>query len=221
MIWRWDQGRTQYFSFEAIKKIAVVLAKYNGANMQIVDSKFRDELMEYTGLPFAPQSYTVKRNYKRVFECSMLATYIGNRLIISDICKDLSDQNRSLDSADKYLNEVQSRFRYPYPAFNNYSDVRSICFPFLAMLKLLYAKALRKGIADVSISLDEIGEFLIANEVSGLEDIDYYWDLAAQEFSFDSYSSNDQKRQPKRLFVQDTKNNFHCHTQYPKYNPQD
>ena len=30
-----------------------------------------------------------------------------------------------------------------------------------------------------------------------------------------------QKRQPKRLFVQDTKNNFHCHTQYPKCNPQD
>ncbi len=29
------------------------------------------------------------------------------------------------------------------------------------------------------------------------------------------------KRQPKRLFVQDTKNNFHCHTQYPKCNPQD
>ena len=27
--------------------------------------------------------------------------------------------------------------------------------------------------------------------------------------------------EPKRLFVQDTKNNFHCHTQYPKCNPQD
>ena len=199
MIWRWDQGRTQYFNFDAIKMIAAVLVKYNGANMQIVDSTFRDELMEYTGLPFAPQRYTVKRNYKRVFECSMLATYIGNRLIVSDLCKALSNPNGTLSTADMYLNEVQRRFRYPYPAFNNYVDVRTICFPFLAMLKLLYAKALRKGITDVSISLDEIGEFLIANEVTGLEDLDYYWDLAARDFSFDSYSSNDQKRQVREM----------------------
>lgn len=60
MIWRWDQGRTAYFTYESIWKIAPVLLNYNGANMRLVDSSFRDKLVEKTGLPFAPQHYTIK-----------------------------------------------------------------------------------------------------------------------------------------------------------------
>ena len=36
-----------------------------------------------------------------------------------------------------------------------------------------------------------------------------------------SFFCCNQKRQQKRLFVRDTKNNFHCHTRYQKCNPQD
>ena len=199
MIWRWDQGRTTYFDYDKIVKIASVLLEFNGADMQAVDSAFRDRLTSVTELPFAPPRYTIKRNYKRVFECAMLATYIGNRLIISDIGRALAESDTRFDTADKYLYEVERRFRYPYPAFNNYSDVRSVCFPFLAVLKLLFAKALRDGDVNASISLDDIGGCLIANNVSGLEDIDFYWDIRAKDFSFDSYSSNDQKRQVREM----------------------
>ena len=68
MIWRWDQGRASYFTFSNIQNISRVLVRYNGALMQTVDSSFRDDLMNETGLPFAPSHYTIKRNYKRVFE---------------------------------------------------------------------------------------------------------------------------------------------------------
>lgn len=85
MIWRWDQGRSSYFHYNNILKVAAVLLEFNGADMEISDAVFREQLLAKTGLPFAPGRYTVKRNYKRVFECSMLATYIGNRLVISDI----------------------------------------------------------------------------------------------------------------------------------------
>lgn len=199
MIWRWDQGRSQYFHFDSIQKIAPVLVSYNGADMQMVDSAFRDDLMKKSELPFAPQHYTVKRNYKRVFECSLLATYIGNRLIVTDIARAIASGNKSLSTVDAYLFEVERRFRYPFPAFSNYSDVKATCYPFIAIIKLLFAKALRNGNANASISLEEVGSCLIANEVTGTEDLDFYWDLSASEFSFDSYSSNDQKRQVREM----------------------
>lgn len=199
MIWRWDQGRTTYFDYGKIVKIASVLLEFNGADMQAVDSAFRDRLTAVTELPFAPPSYTVKRNYKRVFECAMLATYIGNRLIISDIGRALAEGDSRFNTADKYLFEVGRRFRYPYPAFNNYSDVKSTCFPFLSILKLLFARALRDGNPNAIISLEDIGGCLIANNVTGLEDLDFYWDISAKSFSFDSYSSNDQKRQVREM----------------------
>lgn len=199
MIWRWDQGRSQYFRFESIKKIASVLLVYNGANMQLVDSAFRDDLMKKSGLPFAPQHYTIKRNYKRVFECSLLASYIGNRLIVSDMARAIASGDKLLSTVDAYLFEVERRFRYPFPAFSNYSDVKETCYPFLAMLKLLFAKALRSGDTKAIISLDEIGACLIANNVTGQEDIDFYWDLSASDFSFESYSSSDQKRQVREM----------------------
>lgn len=44
MIWRWDQGRTTYFDYGKIVKIASVLLEFNGADMQAVDSAFRDRL---------------------------------------------------------------------------------------------------------------------------------------------------------------------------------
>lgn len=201
MIWRWDQGRTAYFNFESICKISSVLLKYNGANMQLVDSTFRDELTSTTGLPFAPEHYTIKRNYKRVFECSMLASYIGNRLIISDIGRAIANGDSRTSTVDGYLYEVERRFRYPYPAFNNYSDVREVCFPFLAMIKYLLAKAMKADDASACISLEEIGSYLIANEVTGLEDLDFYWDLQPSSFSFEAYSSNDQRRQVREMMT--------------------
>ena len=201
MIWRWDQGRTQYFNFEVIKKISKVLLQYNGANMQVVDSTFRDDLMKNVGLPFAPPRYTIKRNYKRVFECGMLATYIGNRLIISELGRAIASEDAIISTPDGYLYELERRFRYPFPAFNNYADIRTVSFPFLAMLKLLFAKAMREGDTNASITLDDIGTYLIANEATGLESLDDYWDLRPKSFSFDSYSSNDQKRQVREMMA--------------------
>lgn len=199
MVWRWDQGRTAYFDYNKILKISTVLMEFNGADMQIVDSAFRAKLTEAVELPFAPASYTVKRNYKRVFECSMLATYVGDRLVVSDICRALASGDPRFDTPDKYLHEVERRFRYPYPAFDNYADVRSICFPFIAVMKLLYAKALRIADPNASITLDEIGSRLIANNVSGLEDLDYYKEVPTQPFSFKAHSSSDQKRQVREM----------------------
>ncbi len=200
MVWRWDQGRSAYFQFDSIKRIATILIKYNGANMKMVDVQLRKDLMKATGLPFAPSTYTIKRNYKRVFECMMIASYISDRLIISEIGRAVADPNSELSNVDSYLYEVERRFRYPYPAFNNYNDVKKICFPFLAILKFLLSRAIISNSPKASISLQDVGAFLIANEVSGLEDINFYRTLQSNsKFNFESYGSNDQKRQVREM----------------------
>lgn len=200
MLWRWDQGRSAYFRFESITKIAPILLKYNGADMKVVDVHFRSDIMKATGLPFAPSSYTIKRNYKRVFECMMLCSYIGQRLIISEIGRAIANQDTKLSNVDGYLYEVERRFRYPYPAFDNYNDVKSICFPFLAILKLILSKAINNEIAKATITLNDIGAYLIANDVSGLENLEFYKKLQPKpHFSFDSYGSSDQERQVREM----------------------
>lgn len=200
MIWRWDQGRSSYFQFDSIKRIAAVLIKYNGADMKIVDEQLRKDLMKATGLPFAPPTYTIKRNYKRVFECMMLASYINNRLIISEIGRAVADSNSDLSHVDNYLYEIERRFRYPFPAFNNYNDVKKKCFPFLAILKFLLSRAIMLNNPRASISLQDVGAFLIANEITGLEDLNFYISLQSnKKFNFESYGSNDQKRQVREM----------------------
>ncbi len=65
-MWRWDQGRLGYFNYDTLQKIASILKKYDGVEINAnIEASFRTDLMISTGLPFAPQSYTVKRNYKR------------------------------------------------------------------------------------------------------------------------------------------------------------
>ena len=168
--------------------------------MRLVDSQFRTDIMNASGLPFAPSSYTVKRNYKRVFECMMLATYIKQRLIVSDIGKAIAEQDPRMSRVDGYLFEIERRFRYPYPAFDNYNDVKSICFPFLAILKLLFYRGMENNGSSAKLSLTDVGAYLIANDVSGLEDLDFYKNLKPKDhFTFDSYGSNDQKRQVREM----------------------
>ena len=198
MIWRWDQGRTTYFSFDKIRLISKVLLEFNGADTKQVESAFRDKLIETTGLPFAPAHYTIKRNYKRVFECAMIGTFMKNRVIVSDIGRALATDDSRFQDVDSYLREVVRRFRYPYPAFNNYSDVKVTCYPFMTLLKLLLSLSIASG-SDSSISLEDIGNYLIANNTTGLEDLSFYLNLKPQPFSFDSYSSNDQRRQVREM----------------------
>ena len=203
MIWRWDQGRTQYFAFDSIRRIAKVLARYNGSNINDIDATFRQDLMANTSLPFAPQNYTVKRNYKRVFECSMLATFVNNHLIISDLCNALAIEDINVSTPNGFLWEVSRRFRYPFPAFKNYQEVRGLYYPFIAMQKLLLSRFIYStdGEANVHITLNDVGAYLIANSSTGLDYVAYYSNLSPKPFSCDAYSSSDQQRQVREMMI--------------------
>lgn len=102
-MWRWDQGRLLYFQFDVLKEIAKVLVKFDNIEVSGCEDLFRNTLVQETGMPFLPANYTVKRNYSRVFQCSFLANFMGNKLVVTDICRDIADDNGKIKSVDDYL----------------------------------------------------------------------------------------------------------------------
>lgn len=184
--WRWDQGRILYFQYDILKETARILCKYDGKNIndnQIAD-EFRQSLVEGVGLPFAPSNYKVNRNYSRVFQCSLLATTKNKReLVVSDICKKLASNNAGFESADEYFIEIVNRFRFPFPAFQEYNtkDIRT--YPFVAIIKYLISLKLKGN--EPSVTLQEIGNFIVGNNCTGKEDIEYYKYLNPSKFDFD------------------------------------
>lgn len=90
-MWRWDQGRLLYFQFDVLRDIAKTLVKFDNADISKCENLFRQTLVTETGMPFLPDYYTVKRNYSRVFQCSFLAKFMGNQLVVTDICRDLAN----------------------------------------------------------------------------------------------------------------------------------
>ena len=110
-MWRWDQGRLLYFQFDVLREIAKVLVKFDNVDISQCEQLFRDTLVNETGMPFLPTHYTIKRNYSRVFQCSFLANFIGTKLVVTDVCRDLASVNGKQKSADDYLLNYISRLR--------------------------------------------------------------------------------------------------------------
>lgn len=134
-IWRWDQGRLAYFQYSNLQLMAQAILGLDNTTINFKDTDpLRYILEKDTNLPFSPQNYKVWRNYKRVFECSMLATSIDNRLFVSDVCKEIA-QNKNFE-VDNYLSFLITNFRYPYPAFSEYDAKDKPIYPFCALLNI-------------------------------------------------------------------------------------
>jgi len=193
-IWRWDQGRVQYFNFYSIRLIAQTLYDMDGVQLDSSIDPLRNNLEKFTTLPFAPDHYKIWRNYKRVFECQLLATNVENRLFVTDICKEIVKAESVID-VDDYLALFIPRFSFPFPAFHDYDASVLPVFPFCAVLKYLIAKHLSGAIA--SIQLSEIYPILIGNGCTGVEPIEHYVNLKRTSLQY----QGDQQRQLREMLI--------------------
>ena len=194
-MWRWDQGRLLYFQFDVLRRIAKVLVKFDNVEITKCESLFRDTLLSETGMPFLPSHYTIKRNYSRVFQCSFLANFGGSRLIVTDFCRDLAKENGKMNSVDDYLLNYIPKFRFPFPAFDNYNDAEERVYPFCAILKYLLSR-IEAG-NEAKASIDDIFAYVIANNCTGFEDIDYYKSLSPQNYDY----TDTERRQLREMIV--------------------
>lgn len=190
MRWRWDQGRLVYFRYENIVRMARVLVKFDAAPLNARDDLLRNALEQGVELPFAPAHYKVWRNYARVFACSMLATQVSHRLVVTDLCRRLASEE-ALYSPDEYLNFVFSRFTLPFPAFDDYNPNISPLFPFVAILKFVLSHP------NEGASLDDVFSYVIGNGCTGLEDLSFYVTLPKT----DRKPIGDEARQVREMMV--------------------
>lgn len=183
MQWRFDQGRLDYFQFDEVKRLAFALASIDGIQKpNISDDVLRKTLLKYSKRPFLPVNYTVWRNYKRVFGCLLLATEVAGRIVCTDLCKILASTFESID-VDDYMGHFATHFYYPSPVFDGYNCSGPQIFPVIAIIKFLLSKYLVKDSANITI--DEIGSYLIANNVTGCEDLDFFFSLKPKVFHGD------------------------------------
>jgi len=194
-MWRWDQGRLLYFQFDTLKRIANVLIHFDGVDISTCEAIFRQTLERQTEMPFLPKNYTIKRNYSRVFQCAFLASFIKDKLIVTDLCHMLCDETSETLSVDDYLLTYIKRFRFPFPAFDGYNSQEQRVYPFCAILK--YLIALRTAGKEAKLSLDDIFEYIVGNNCTGLEDIDYYIHLQRSGYVY----TDTERRQAREMII--------------------
>jgi len=193
--WRWDQGRLIYFDYNNLKLMAQSLIQIDGASLRDDPDPLRGILEQNTGMPFAPSSYRVWRNYKRVFECSFLATSIENKINCTDFCKELALQSGKFQDVDDYLFHYIPRFRFPYPAFQDYNSKDKIIYPYCAVLKLLFSRLIFSN--NPILNLEDVFTYLIGNNVDGTEELSYYRDLQPKSYT----PKGDEKRQVREMLI--------------------
>lgn len=189
--WRFDQGRLIYFQIDEIRKIAAALYELDGVKKPSGGDKdiVRKVLARHSSLPFAPDEYTVWRNYGRVFEVMLLATSSNSHIIATGLCKWIVENPDSFDS-DEYLAYFCQNFYYSSPIFEDYNHKDTRVYPGLAIIKFLISERLIKGKDNVTI--EEICNYLIPNNVTGIEDINFYGNLKPGKY-------NDEPRQLREL----------------------
>lgn len=134
-MWRFDQGRIEYFQFDELRKIA----KFAVSNDLKATS--RPPLVAATGLPFLPPStaYPPWRNYSRVFRTAMLVATIGNEAVPTPIAWALAKDGEV--TSDDYFHFLAQAFTDPAPSFQEWSPSTTPRFPLLFTLKFLLASS--------------------------------------------------------------------------------
>ncbi|SHK68580.1 HNH endonuclease [Marinobacter antarcticus] len=194
-MWRWDQGRLQYFSLDRIRRIAACITELDGVSLNADPDPLRTLLPLTVGLPFAPEHYRVWRNYARVFKILGLASTINGRLRPTSLCRRLIATGEEYLTYDAYLQFLVKVFYYPSPAFKGYNVNDTQSYPYCAILKYLIANAHNSG--DPSLTVEDVFSRLIGNNVTGLEGINSYANLGASNF----IGQNDQIRQVREMLV--------------------
>ncbi len=133
-MWRFDQGRIEYFQFDEIRKVAKFSVAHDLKSMK------RKPLVEATGLPFYPESddYPPWRNYSRVFRTAMIVANIDGVAQPTKVAQLLA-MDGSVTS-DDYFHFLAQTFTDPHPSFQEWSPTDNPRFPLLFAIKFLLAR---------------------------------------------------------------------------------
>ena len=149
----WEQGRLEYFQFDALRQIA----KFGCA--QDLRTAVRSDLEDVVGLPFLPDSaaYPPWRNYSRVFRIAMIATPQGrDSAKLTELGQLLAEDGKV--TTDEYLHFLAQATTQPSPALSGWDHNAPLRYPLLFALRFILARATQHqfvtAIADIINSYD-------------------------------------------------------------------
>lgn len=133
-MWRFDQGRIEYFQFDELRKIAKFAVTSD------LRAAARDPLVAATSLPFLPadDAYPPWRNYSRVFRTAMLVAKIGDIAKPTRVAELLAQDG--VVTSDDYFHFLAQAFTDPAPSFQEWAPGGTLRFPLLFTLKFLLAR---------------------------------------------------------------------------------
>lgn len=161
-MWHWDQGRLDYFQFDALRKIA----KF--ATTADIKAALNADLVAAVGLPFSPNSPGYERpwrNYQRVFKLSLLAFDDGGIGRPTALAKLLSDDGKV--TSDEYFHFLAEATTDPSPALQGWDATAALRYPLLFSLKYALARA---AVGEQATSLDQIIDAYAGSGFIGDED---------------------------------------------------
>lgn len=179
--WQWERGREEYFRYENIKALARCFVELDGYSLQRQRGEVNNYLRTQSGFEFRAGINDVWRNYKRVFERSLLATEVEKTLVATELCKQLAGPEATSIDVDQYLSAFISRFYFPFPTVKSYDPQSQQIFPFCTVLK--YLLAAYGSSEDSSVSLQDVCSRIIGNNCTGLESLDFYRALPQTQYA--------------------------------------
>ncbi len=160
-MWNWDQGRLDYFQFDALRKIAKFALTNDLKNAN------HASLSNAVGLPFSPNDpdYLPWRNYGRALKLSMLVADQNKVAQPTSLAK-LIAVDGSVTS-DEYFHFLAEGTSDPSPALQGWDVSAKLRYPLLFALKYALASA---AIGQQTIALKEIVDAYAASIFNGDED---------------------------------------------------
>lgn len=115
-MWKWDQGRMQYFQYDILRVMANFIVNYDFKNSD------PELIRKITGLSFsAPQTHSPWRNYSRIYKLCLLISESNGIAMPTDIARVLSQPGAV--TCDEYIHFLVEATTDPSPALSDWTGV--------------------------------------------------------------------------------------------------
>lgn len=193
-MWKWDQGRMQYFQYDTIR----IMAKF------IVDNDLKNTEAQFirqkTGLAFAaPQTHSPWRNYSRIFKLCLLVSETNGVAVPTDVSRLLNVPGAV--TCDEYMHFLTEATTDPSPALSDWKKLSTslIRSPLCFSLKYLLAKV--AGMNDCITPINEIIGAYIYSGFSGSEEDTEFLELLGKRTKYPDIKSDTRQARESIKFL--------------------
>lgn len=173
-MWHWEQGRTEYFQFFTLQRIARFLV--SGENFKTSSTA---HIREQIGLQFPPEAYHPWRNYSRIFKlCLLVSEDKRKNPVPTEVARLLAQPNAV--TCDEYIHFLVDATTDPSPAFSGWSAAyasKELRYPLCFALKYIFMKIAANLGPEIPVN-EIIGAYENSN-FSGAEDERQFQELIA------------------------------------------